>query len=86
MSVTLPATRVPKKLWKYLERLQEQKMLASTTELIREALREYVLNHKGEIGEVEFELIDSQLVLQKGRDEDRKKEGQLLEWTETLRN
>ncbi|MHA2370040.1 MAG: ribbon-helix-helix domain-containing protein [Candidatus Hodarchaeales archaeon] len=86
MSITLPATRVPKKLWKYLERLQEQKMFASTTELIREALREYVINHKNEIGEIEFEIIDSQLVLQKGREEDRKKEEQLLEWTETVRS
>lgn len=86
MSVTLPATRVPKKLWKYLERLQEQKMFASTTELIREALREYVINHKNEIGEIEFEIIDSQFVLQKRHEEDRKKEEHLLEWTKTVRS
>ena len=61
-------------------------MFASTTELIREALREYVLNHKEEIGEVEFNIIDAQIILQKGRKEDKTKEEKLNEWTETIRS
>ena len=86
MSVTLPATRIPLKLWRYLERLQEEKMFVSTTELIREALREYVVNHKDEIGEIEFNIIDASLILQKGRKEDERKEQKLLGWIETLRH
>jgi len=85
MSVILPATRVPKRLWKYLRQLQEKHMFTNTTELIREALREYVINHKDEIGEIEFDLIDVQLVLEEGRAEDKKREEKLNEWLASLR-
>jgi metal-responsive CopG/Arc/MetJ family transcriptional regulator len=41
-SFVLPSVRINKKLWKYLQKIMEEKMFTSTTELIRDALREYV--------------------------------------------
>ena len=86
MSVTLPATRVSKRLWEYLKRLKEKYLFTNTTELIRDALREYVKNHRDEIGETEFNLIDAQLILKQGRAEDKIRETKLNEWLTSIRN
>jgi metal-responsive CopG/Arc/MetJ family transcriptional regulator len=84
-SVVIPATRISKKLWAYLEEIMKRKMFTSKSELVKEALREYVTKHKEELGSKDFDIIDAMIVLKEGRDEDKKREKELLEWIEKLR-
>ena len=84
-SVVLPAIRISKKLWKYLEQLLEKKMFSSKASLIKAALREYVENHQKEIDIVEFNIIDSRLILNNERIIEKSREDELLDWTEKLR-
>lgn len=85
MSVVVPATRVSRRLWAYLEELMKKRMISERTELVREALREYVLRHKEEIGEKDFEVVDAALLLEESRATERKREEELLAWIDTLR-
>ncbi|MGQ9722400.1 MAG: hypothetical protein ACUVXA_13880 [Candidatus Jordarchaeum sp.] len=39
-------------------------MFTSTTELIRGALREYVQKHRKELSNLDFEIIDSTIILE----------------------
>ncbi|HUY01257.1 MAG TPA: ribbon-helix-helix domain-containing protein [Candidatus Deferrimicrobium sp.] len=84
-SVVLPAVRIPKKLWKYLEKLMEKKMFASKADLLKEALREYLENHKTEIDITTIKIVDSRLLLEKERVLEKAREDELLEWTEKIR-
>jgi len=83
-SVVLPATRIPRKLWTYLEQLMKRKMLATKTEVVKEALREYVLHHKDEIEEYEFNIQEAKIILEEGRREDEAGEMKLLECIDKL--
>jgi len=85
-TVVLPATRIPRRLWLHLEEIMKNKMFASKTDLIKEALREYADRHKEEMPKSEFNLIDASITMEEGRAEDRRREGELLEWTEKLRS
>ncbi len=85
-SVVLPATRVPKRLWAYLEELMRRRMLTTRAELIKEALREYVLHHKDEAASRDFRIIEARLALEAGRREDQRREKELLKWIDQLRS
>ncbi len=84
-SVVLPAVRVSKRLWKYLEKLMEKKLFSSKTELIKEALREYVENHKNEIDIETFNSVDSRLLLKEERILEKRREDELFEWVKKIR-
>ena len=84
-SVVLPAVRVSKRLWKYLEKLMEKKLFSNKTELIKEALREYVENHKNEIDIEAFSIVDSRLLLKEERILEKRRDEKLLEWAEKIR-
>jgi len=84
-TVVLPATRIPRRLWLHLEEIMRNKMFTSKTELIKEALREYVERHRKETTKSNFNLIDASITLEEGRAEDKRREEELLEWTEKLR-
>jgi metal-responsive CopG/Arc/MetJ family transcriptional regulator len=45
-SVVMPAVRIPKKLWKSLQEIMRKKMFSGKAELMRDALREYVLSQR----------------------------------------
>jgi len=57
-SIVIPAIRIPRKLWLLLEELRKKKMFVSMTELVRDALREYVDRHRDEI-EQDFKIIEA---------------------------
>ena len=84
-SVVMPATRISKKLWAYLEEIMKRKMFTSKSELVKEALREYVAKHREELGNKDFNIIDAMIILNEGREEDKRREKELLEWIEKLR-
>ncbi|MEM2984230.1 MAG: ribbon-helix-helix domain-containing protein [Candidatus Jordarchaeaceae archaeon] len=84
-SFVLPSVRISKKLWKYLQRIMEEKMFTSTTELIRDALRKYVQNHMKELNKIDFEIIDATLILEEGRKTEKRREERLLKLAEELR-
>ncbi len=83
-TIVMPSVRIPKKLWVYLEKLMEKKMFTSKAELIKEALREYVEKHKGEIDVNELNVSEAMLILEMGRIEDRTREEELIELSEKL--
>ncbi|NVM27992.1 MAG: hypothetical protein HWN65_04035 [Candidatus Helarchaeota archaeon] len=84
-SVVLPAIRISKKLWKYLEKLMQKKMFTNKSEMIKEALREYVENHQEEVKETTFNIVDSRLILENERILEKAREDELLEWAEKIR-
>lgn len=84
-TIVLPAIRISKKLWIFLEKLMDKKMFTNKSELMKDALREYVENHRNEIGTNTFNIVDSQLILEKERIIEKTREDELLEWTEELR-
>jgi metal-responsive CopG/Arc/MetJ family transcriptional regulator len=84
-TVVIPATRIPRRLWLILEEVMRTKMFTSKAELIKDALREYAVRHKEEVGRAQFDLIDALIVLEEGRAEDARREEELLEWAEKLR-
>ncbi|RLE73048.1 MAG: hypothetical protein DRJ37_01395 [Thermoprotei archaeon] len=83
-SVVIPAVRVPRRLWLYLEALREKKMYTSMTELVREALREYVDRHRHEV-EQDFKIIEASLILKEGDKLEAIREKRLIELAEKLR-
>ncbi|GEM_PF-1146901 len=84
MSTVIPATRIPRKLWSYLQELMKKRMLSSKSELVKESLREYLMHHKSELTEKEFKIVESSVALREGREEDRKREKELFEWIEKI--
>lgn len=84
-TVVLPATRIPHRLWLHLEQIMKNKMFTNKTELIKEALREYADRHREEMAKPDFNLIEASITMQEGRAEDKRREEELLEWTEKLR-
>jgi len=83
-TVVLPAVRIPRKLWLYLEEIMKRKMFSSKAELIKDALREYVLRHKELLKD--FDIISTSIELREGRLEDEERERELLEWIEEIRS
>ncbi len=83
-SIVIPAVRVPRRLWLYLEALREKKMYTSMTELVREALREYVDKHRHEV-EQDFKIIEASLILKEGDKLEAIREKRLIELAEKLR-
>ncbi|MHA1648939.1 MAG: hypothetical protein ACTSYB_02005 [Candidatus Helarchaeota archaeon] len=63
----------------------EKKLFSNKTELIKEALREYVENHKNEIDIETFNIVDSRLLLKEERILEKRREDELLEWAEKIR-
>ncbi|MHA1266375.1 MAG: hypothetical protein ACTSRS_14170 [Candidatus Helarchaeota archaeon] len=63
----------------------EKKLFSNKTELIKDALREYVANHKHEIDVKTFDIIESRLLLEKERKLERVREEKILDWTEKIR-
>jgi len=63
----------------------KNKMFTSRAELIKEALREYADRHREEIGRSDFDLLDASIAMEEGRAEDKRREDELLEWSEKLR-
>lgn len=85
MSVVIPATRIPRKLWSYLQELMKKRMLSSKSELVKESLREYLMHHKNELTEKEFKITEASITLSEGREEDSAREKELFEWIEKIR-
>ena len=84
-SIVIPAVRVPRRLWLYLEALREKKMYTSMTELVREALREYVEKHRHEV-EQDFKIVEATIALKEGDELEAKREKRLIELAEKLRS
>jgi len=84
-SIVIPAVRVPRRLWLYLEVLREKKMYTSMTELVREALREYVEKHRHEV-EQDFKIVEATIALKEGDELEAKREKRLMELAEKLRS
>jgi len=84
-TVVLPATRISRRLWLYLEEIMKNKMFTTKAELVKEALREYADRHKGEVTKSDFNLIDTSITMEEGRAEDKRREDELFEWIEKLR-
>ncbi len=84
-SVTLPAVRVSKRLWFYLKKIQEKKMFSSTTELIRDALREYVERHRELFAVEDFEILDALITMEEDKELESRREKRLLELADRLR-
>ena len=84
-SIVIPAVRVPRRLWLYLEVLREKKMYTSMTELVREALREYVEKHRHEV-EQDFKIVEATIALKEGDELEAKREKRLIELAEKLRS
>jgi metal-responsive CopG/Arc/MetJ family transcriptional regulator len=82
-TVVMPAVRIPKKLWKSLEEIMRKRMFSGRAELMRDALREYVLRHEATVPE--FRISEAALTLREGRAEDRKREEELIEWVRKIR-
>jgi len=58
-------------------------MLSGKAELTRDALREYVLRHKPPSAKTK--LSEAARTLRQGREEDRRREEELIEWVKKLR-
>jgi len=84
-SIVIPAVRVPRRLWLYLEVLREKKMYTSMTELVREALREYVEKHRHEV-EQDFKIVEATIALKEADELEAKREKRLIELAEKLRS
>lgn len=84
-SVVIPAVRVPRRLWLYLEELRKRKMYETMAELVREALREYVERHRGEIEE-DFKILEAIITLREGEELEELRERRLMELAEKLRS
>lgn len=82
-SVVIPAVRIPRKLWKNLEEIMRKKMFSGKAELVRDALREYVILHTK--ATPESRISEAALTLRQGRSEDRKREEELIEWVSKIR-
>ena len=82
-TVVIPALRIPRRLWLYLEALMEKKMFTSISELVRDALREYVERHKHEI-EQDFKIITVYLPLKEVDELDNLQEKRLIGFAEKL--
>jgi len=82
-SIVLPAVRVPKKLWRHLEEIMKRKMFSGKAELVRQALREYVINYKRSVPE--FRISEVALLFEEGRVEDKRRERMLVDWVEKIR-
>ena len=83
-SVVIPAVRIPRKLWKPLEEIMRKKMFSGKAELVRDALRQYVLLQE-ERAAPESRIAEAALSLRQGRSEDRKREEELIEWIRKIR-
>ncbi|MBS7637435.1 hypothetical protein KEJ49_00875 [Candidatus Bathyarchaeota archaeon] len=83
-SVVMPAVRIPRELWLYLEEIMRRKMFSSKAELVKDALREYV-SHNRELLH-DFEILSAAVKLKRGRFEDEERERRLLEWLRELRS
>jgi metal-responsive CopG/Arc/MetJ family transcriptional regulator len=83
-SVVMPAVRIPRKLWKALEEIMRRRMFSGKAELIRDALREYVLL-QGERTEPKPRISEGAITLQEGRSEDQKREEELIKWLRKIR-
>jgi len=82
-SVVMPAVRIPRKLWKYLDEIMRKRMFSGKAELIRDALREYVLHHRETTPE--FKISEAAVTLREGRAEDIRREEELIEWIRKIR-
>ncbi len=82
-SEVMPAVRIPRKLWKSLEEIMRRRMLSGKTELLRDALREYVLRHQP--ATPELRISEAAIRLHQGREEDRRREEELIEWIKKIR-
>jgi len=82
-SVVIPAVRIPRKLWKNLEEIMRKKMFSGKAELVRDALREYVILQLK--ATPESRISEAALALRQGRSEDRKREEELIEWVSKIR-
>jgi len=82
-SVVIPAVRIPRKLWKNLEEIMRKKMFSGKAELVRDALREYVILQTRTTPE--SRISEAALTLRQGRSEDRKREEELIEWVSKIR-
>jgi len=83
-SIVIPAIRIPRKLWLLLEELRKKKMFVSMTELVRDALREYVDRHRDEI-EQDFKIIEAFIELKEDDELEKIREKRLMELAEKLR-
>ncbi|MBS7653192.1 MAG: hypothetical protein QXH67_04135 [Candidatus Bathyarchaeia archaeon] len=83
-SVVIPAVRIPRELWLYLEEIMKRKMFSSKAELVKDALREYVARNRELLHD--FEILSATVELKKGRLEDEERERRLLEWLRELRS
>jgi metal-responsive CopG/Arc/MetJ family transcriptional regulator len=83
-SVVMPAVRIPKRLWRSLEEIMRKRMFSGKAELIREALREFVVLEREKMTP-EFRISEAALTLREGRSEDRKREDELIEWLRKIR-
>jgi len=83
-SIVIPAIRIPRKLWLLLEELRKKKMFVSMTELVRDALREYVDRHRDEI-EQDFKIIEAFIELKENGELEKIREKRLMELAEKLR-
>jgi metal-responsive CopG/Arc/MetJ family transcriptional regulator len=83
-SVVLPAVRVPRKLWMYLEEIMRKRMFSGPAELIRDALRAYVEANKSQISD--FKITEAKVALKEGRREDERREEKLIWRAEKLRH
>jgi len=83
-SIVIPAIRIPRKLWLLLEELRKKKMFVSMTELVRDALREYVDRHRDEI-EQDFKIIEAFIELKEDDELEKIREKRLVELAEKLR-
>ena len=82
-TVVMPAVRIPRKLWKSLEEIMHKRMFSGKAELLRDALREYVLHHRAT--GPELRISEAALTLREGRAEDRRREEELIEWIRKVR-
>jgi Arc/MetJ-type ribon-helix-helix transcriptional regulator len=82
-SVVLPAVRIPRKLWMYLEEIMRRRMFSGPAELVRDALRAYVEANRSQIGD--FRIIEAKVALKGGREKDERREEELVEQAERLR-
>jgi len=82
-SIVIPAIRIPRKLWLLLEELRKKKMSASMTELVRDALREYVDRHRDEI-EQDFKIIEALTELKEDDELEKIREKRLMKLAEKL--
>ncbi len=84
-SEVIPAVRVPRRLWLYLETLRKKKMYVSMTELVREALREYVERHRHEV-EQDLRVVEAILALEESDKLDAEREKMLIKLAEEIRS